>query len=54
MTGRKRDLGVVIDLAFVAGLLIVGVGLWLIDARLIVVLGGLVVMALAVVAAARR
>jgi len=50
---EKRDWGIIVDLAFVLGLLIVGVGLWLIDARLVVVLGGLVLMILAV-AVARR
>lgn len=49
----KRDLGIIIDLVFVLGLLVVGVGLWLIDARLVVVLGGLVLMMLAVVVARR-
>jgi hypothetical protein len=42
-----------IDVAFVIGLLVVGVGLWLIDARLVVVLGGLVLMMLAAVVARR-
>lgn len=50
---KRRDPGIVLDLAFILGLGLAGAGLWLIDYRLACVFFGLVLMTVAVVVARR-